>query len=114
MFVDSATITRALPRLKAGTSTQRAAIIGLGVLMKYRTGHHPKIDGVTKGTGAEEAGIKRGDILLKVDGFDAVSPQAVSRALIRHRIGEKVEVVVERKGESLTMQVEIKAFGDEN
>ena len=55
MFVDSATITRALPRLKAGTSTQRAAIIGLGVLMKYRAGHHPIIDGVTKGTGAEEA-----------------------------------------------------------
>ncbi len=114
MFVDSATITRALPRLKAGTSTQRAAIIGLGVLMKYRAGHHPIIDGVTKGTGAEEAGIKRGDILLKVDGFDAASPQAVSRALIRHRIGDKVEVVVERKGESLTMHVEIKAFGDEN
>jgi S1-C subfamily serine protease len=89
-------------------------MVGLGVMINYEKDHHPKINGVTKGTGAEEAGIKRGDILLKVDGFDASSSQAVSRALIRHRVGDKVEVVVERKGESLTMQVEIKAFGDEN
>lgn len=114
MFVDSATIARALPRLKDGASTQHAPIIGLGVQIKYEKGHHPKIDRVTAGTGAEEAGIKRGDILLKVDGFDAISPQAVTRALIRHHIGDKVEVVVERNGESLSMHVEIKAFGDEN
>ena len=51
---------------------------------------------------------------MKVDGLDATSPQVVSRVLIRHRIGDKVEVVVERHGESLTMHVEIKAFGDEH
>jgi S1-C subfamily serine protease len=113
MFVDSATINRALPRLKDGTNTERAPIIGLGVQLNYKKGRHPKIDSVTSGTGAEEAGIKSGDILLKVDGFDATSPQAVTRALIRRRIGDKVEVVVERRGETKTMQVEIKAFGDE-
>ena len=113
LFVDSATITRALPRLKEGTSTKHAAIVGLGVQLKYQEGGRPTITGVTKGTGAEEAGIQSGDVLLKVDGFDAASHQAVSRALIRHHAGDKVEVVVERAGQPVTMQVEIRAFGDE-
>ncbi len=114
LFVDSATITRALPRLKEGISTKRAPIIGLGVQLRYPDDGRPIIIGVTKGTGAEEAGIKRNDVLLKVDGFDAASQQAVSRALIRHRAGDQVEVVVERAGQTITMQVEIRAFGDEN
>lgn len=113
LFVDSASITRALPRLREGVSTKRAPIIGLGVQMKYAPGSRPTITGVTKGTGADEAGIKAGDVLLKVDGFDAASHQAVSRALIRRRAGDKVDVVVERGKETLTFAVEIRAFGDE-
>jgi S1-C subfamily serine protease len=113
LFVDSATITRALPRLKDGTSTKRAPIVGLGVQLKYLTEGRPTITGVTKDTGAAEAGIQAGDVLLKVDGFDAASHQAVSRALIRHHVGDKVEVVVERAGEQKTVAVEIRAFGDE-
>jgi S1-C subfamily serine protease len=113
LFVDSATIARALPRLSDGTSTKRAPIVGLGVQLKYLDGGRPTITGVTKGTGADEAGIKAGDILLKVDGFDTTSHMAVSRALIRHRAGDKIDVVVERAGKELTLPVEIRAFGDE-
>ena len=113
LFVDSATIARALPRLINGTSTKRAPIVGLGVQLKYPEGGRPTITGVTKGTGAADAGIQAGDILLKVDGFDAASQLAVSRALIRHRAGDKVEVLVERAGKELVLAVEIRAFGDE-
>ena len=113
LFVDSATIARALPRLSDGTSTKRAPIVGLGVQLKYPESGHPTIAGVTKGTGAAEAGIQAGDVLLKVDGFDAASQLAVSRALIRHRAGDKIDVVVQRAGKELTLPVEIRAFGDE-
>jgi len=113
LFVDSATITRALPRLKDGTSTKRAPIVGLGVQMKYVAGNRPIITGVTKGTGAEEAGVMSGDVLLKVDGFDAGSHMGVTRALVRHRAGDLVPVTLERDGKELTLQVEIRAFGDE-
>lgn len=113
LFVDSATIARALPRLSDGTSTKRAPIVGLGVQLKYQEGGRPIITGVTKGTGADEAGIKSGDILLKVDGFDASSPLAVSRALIRRQAGNKIDVIVERDAMELTLSVEIRAFGDE-
>jgi S1-C subfamily serine protease len=113
LFVDSATITRALPRMKDGTSTKRAPIVGLGVQMKYVEGNRPIITGVTKGTGAEAAGIKTGDVLLKVDGFDAGSHMGVTRALVRHQAGDKVPVTLERDGKELTLQVEIRAFGDE-
>jgi putative serine protease PepD len=113
LFVDSAAIVRALPRLKDGTNTKRAPIVGLGVQLKYPEGGRPTITGVTKGTGAADAGIQPGDILLKVDGFDAASHMAVSRALIRHRAGDKVDVLIERAGEQKTFAVEIRAFGDE-
>ena len=113
LFVDSATITRALPRLRDGTTTKRAPIIGLGVQLRYPDGGRPTITGVTTGTGADQAGIQAGDILLKVDGFDAASHMAVSRALIRHRAGDKIDVVIEREGKELTLPVEIRAFGDE-
>jgi serine protease Do len=113
LFVDSATVLRALPRLREGASTRRAPIIGLGVQMRYTEGMRPLITGVTAGTGAEAAGIKAGDVLVSVDGFDAGSHQAVSRALIRRQAGDRVEVVIERDGKAMTVQVEIKAFGDE-
>jgi S1-C subfamily serine protease len=113
LFVDSASIARALPRLREGTSTRRAPIVGLGVQLKYGPSGKPVITGVTPGTGAAEAGIKPGDVLLKVDGFDAASHRAVSRALIRHRAGDRVDVLLERDGAQMTLAVEIRAFNDE-
>jgi S1-C subfamily serine protease len=113
LFVDSATIIRALPALQRGESTKRAPIVGLGVQMNYKNGSRPTIKYVTKGTGAEEAGLMPGDVLIKIDGFDAANPLAVSRALVRRRAGDTVDVVIERGKETLTIAVEIRPFNDE-
>ena len=55
-------------------------------------------------------GIELGD---SVDGIEANSPLAITRALIRHRFGDIVPVVVERNGDQVTLQVEIRAFRDD-
>jgi S1-C subfamily serine protease len=113
LFVDSGAILRALPMLREGKTTRRAPIVGLGIQMSYRRGEHPLITGVTADTGAAMAGIMKDDILMSVDGIEAMSPIAVTRALIRHRIGDVVPVTVERNGDKVTVQVVIRAFSDD-
>ena len=81
--------------------------------MNSRRGEHPIIKEVTADTGAAIAGIMVDDILISVDGIEANSPLAITRALIRHRIGDIVPVVVERNGDQVTLQVEIRAFRDD-
>jgi S1-C subfamily serine protease len=113
LFVDSATLLRVLPGLAAGDSVKRAPIIGMGVTLAHRPGIKPLVTEVAAGTGAEAAGIKRGDVLLEVDGCDAVNQQAISRALLRHRQGDRIAVKVQRGMETLEVQVEIRSFADE-
>ena len=113
LFVDSAAILRALPKLREGKTSRRAPIVGLGISMNSRRGEHPIIKEVTADTGAAIAGIMVDDILISVDGIEANSPLAITRALIRHRIGDIVPVVVERNGDQVTLQVEIRAFRDD-
>jgi S1-C subfamily serine protease len=97
-----------------GKTTRRAPIIGLGIVMDFKNdGTHPRITQVTMGTGAEAAGIKPNDILLSVDGNDALSHVAITRSLIRHRAGDIVDVIVERDGKEIPVKVEIRAFKDE-
>jgi len=113
LFVDSAAILRALPKLRDGKTSRRAPIVGLGISMNSRRGEHPLITEVTADTGAAIAGIMVNDTLISVDGIEAISPVAVTRALIRHRIGDMVPVVVERNGDQVTLQVEIRAFRED-
>ena len=113
LFVDSATLLRVLPGLTAGDSVKRAPIIGMGVGLAHRPGIKPLVISVAPGTGAEAAGIQRGDVLLEVDGFDAVNQQAISRALLKHRQGDMVTVKIQRGMEILDLQIEIRSFADE-
>ena len=114
LFVDSSTMLRALPLLKQGMSTRRAPIVGLGVQLRPSADGHLAIQRVTKGTGADAAGLLPGDVLHKADGVDVTSILVLSRVLVRHRAGDRIEVQAQRAGEPLIVQVEIKAFGDEN
>lgn len=114
LFVDSSTMLRALPLLKQGMSTRKAPIVGLGVQLRPAADGHLDIVHVTKGTGAEAAGLKVGDSIRQADGVDVTSHLVLSRILVRHRAGDHIDVLVVRAGEPLTVPVEIKAFGDEN
>lgn len=113
LFVDSTTLLRVLPELTAGNSVKRAPVIGMGVGLSHRPGIKPLVISVAPGTGAEAAGIQRGDVLLEVDGFDAVNHQAISRALLKHRQGDKVPVKIQRGMEIIELQIEIRSFADE-
>ena len=114
LFVDSATVRQVLPQLIAGKGATHARTVGLGVRMQLdRASHLLEIKEVIPGTGAAIAGVMPGDLLARLDGIAVTRVIDVTRLLIRHRAGDRIEVVLRRLGEDTTLMVELKPFGDE-
>ena len=64
-----------------------------------------KLSGVTKGSPAEAAGIRAGDVLVGLGDHDVADLQAMTVALRAHKPGDLVDVRVLRGGEPLTLKV---------
>ena len=64
----------------------------------------PRVDQVVAGSAAERAGLKAGDLVVSVDGAPIVSFAEMQRA-ISTRPNERLSVVVERAGATLTIPV---------
>jgi serine protease Do len=62
----------------------------------------------TPGGGAEEAGIKKGDIVIKVDGRSVQTVSQLQQNVAVHRPGDKVKVTVLREGKEKEMAVTLK------
>ncbi len=67
---------------------------------------------VKKGSSADKAGVKAGDVLLRVGTRSVDELSDVSRALEKYDEGEKVEIEVLRKGSKKTVTVEIEEGED--
>jgi serine protease Do len=59
---------------------------------------------VTPGGPAAEAGFQAGDVVAAIDGKAVTDLHHFHDLLQRHRIGEPIEVTVQRKGETLTLR----------
>jgi S1-C subfamily serine protease len=57
----------------------------------------PSVKGFGESSGAAEAGVKRGDKLLSIDGSSISSYADIRIALLDKAVGDTVEVEVERK-----------------
>jgi len=66
-----------------------------------------KVAGVTPGSPAEKAGVKEGDVLLKIDGKDVASLQGFSGLLRELTPGQTVKVVLLRGGQEQTLDVTV-------
>lgn len=60
---------------------------------------------VIPGSSAEQAGLLRGDVILRVDGSDVSAPEDVARAVRRRDPGERIELTILRDGLELEMDV---------
>lgn len=65
------------------------------------------IDSVSKNSPAEEAGLKAGDVLVKIGEHDITSVSEFRYALYKYKPGEKVKVDVIRNGKTKTFTVEL-------
>jgi S1-C subfamily serine protease len=64
---------------------------------------------VESGAPADKAGIRRGDVLLEVDGQKITDTAQVRGIILSHRVGDKVMIKVFRDGRELEIMVELEA-----
>ncbi len=107
LAISGATIAEALPALRAGTSRKQLPRLTLGVVLQPRDGQLALLRTIS-GSGAEAAGLAADDVLLSVDGRPASSHEAVTRALLRHHVGDRVRVEFRRGGRPLAADVELR------
>jgi serine protease Do len=61
------------------------------------------VTAVSPNTPASLAGLKAGDIIVKIDGQVVNADTPFVNALMRHKVGDRVTLVVNRGGKELTL-----------
>ena len=77
----------------------------LGVVTEKDNG--AKITEITKGSAAEKAGLKEGDIITKVDETKIDDPEDLSRAVGNYKPGEKITITFLRDKKEQKLSVEL-------
>jgi Zn-dependent M28 family amino/carboxypeptidase len=81
--------------------------VTLGVIPDYmHDGKGMLVSGVREGRPADKAGIKDGDIVIKMGELDIPDMMGYMKALAEFKKGDKVKVIVLREGEELEVEVE--------
>jgi serine protease Do len=66
------------------------------------------VNGLTEGGAAEEAGIREGDVIIKVNGIEVASTPELQEQVSRHRPGDKINVVLMRGGSQKDVTVTLR------
>ena len=69
------------------------------------------VQDVTPDSAAERGGLQRGDVITELAGEQVTSSEDVARIVRSRRPGDRVDVVVERDGDPLTLQVTLDTRG---
>ena len=64
-------------------------------------------DAVVKGSPAEKAGIKEGDILLTINDQQITSDQPLASLVAQYKVGDEVTIKLQRDGKELTLKAEL-------
>jgi S1-C subfamily serine protease len=67
------------------------------------------VSSLSSGSGAAKAGIRQGDVIVKIQGQSVTSSEDVINAVRRHAPGDTISVTVNRKGTEKTFQVTLRA-----
>jgi S1-C subfamily serine protease len=77
----------------------------LGVQLDQGEMEKAVIDTVVPDGPAEKAGLKAGDVVLKVGDTEVKGPQALVEAMHKTKPGDKLDVVIQRDGKEQTIKV---------
>lgn len=95
------------PTAERQTTTSARFSVGLGLMPDYTfNGTGVRADGVSSGRAAEKAGMKAGDILIKIGNFNTNTLEEYMQALSKFRKGDKTKIVFKRGEETLEAEVE--------
>jgi hypothetical protein len=80
--------------------------VTLGVIPDYLyDGQGMRIDGVKEGRPAHNAGIEKGDVVLKMGELEIVDMMSYMKGLSQFKEGDVISVIIERKGKQITKSV---------
>lgn len=77
---------------------------GFGV-EKARKGEGVMVHAVKEGSPAEKAGIKKGDVIVSLDGRDVEDPYVVAKEIAEEPAGKKVLMKIVREGKPLDIEL---------
>ncbi|WP_337994799.1 M28 family peptidase [Polaribacter ponticola] len=81
--------------------------VGLGVIPDYMfDGKGMRIDGVSEEKPAQRAGLQKGDIVIKLGNNEVINMMTYMKALAIFKEGDKTKVVVQRKNEKVTTEIQ--------
>ena len=91
----------------------------LGIMIRDMTGSLAKdinvkftpgvyVDSLVQGGAASEAGIKAGDIIIKIDNVKVETSPELQEIVAKHRPGEKLSVIVLRNNQEKQISVTLK------
>jgi regulator of sigma E protease len=82
-----------------------AIVIFAGVYLAYGRAYIPaEVQGMMPGSAAEQAGLKVGDVIIRIDGETVYDFEDIPR-LVQFRKGDEIEVVVNRQGSDVSYAV---------
>jgi putative serine protease PepD len=106
--VPSNTVRQVVPRLKNGQSIARPY---LGVETSSPTtpgvAGGAEVASVVTGGPADQAGLTQGDIINEIDGQPVDGSDDVARIISAHRVGDDVNIRIDRSGQELTLGVRL-------
>jgi len=81
--------------------------VGLGVVPDYLfSGEGMRIDGISEGKAAQNAGLQKGDVVIKMGDSTVVDMMSYMRVLATFDAGDKTTVIIEREGEEVLKDIE--------
>jgi len=109
----SLTRRRALPGIISARSREIPASGGaaLGIILKEKS-KELEIDQVNEKSGAQQAGLQSGDVILSVDGNKVSKLPELSAMLKDKKAGTTVKVTFRRQGKEQTVEVRLLARGE--
>ncbi|NDC41217.1 MAG: PDZ domain-containing protein [Chitinophagia bacterium] len=66
-----------------------------------------RVDGITDGRPAAKAGVKQGDIIVKLGDINIQGMQSYMEALSKFTPGDKTKVIVKRDGKEVALPIEL-------
>ncbi|MBC7382868.1 MAG: M28 family peptidase [Bacteroidia bacterium] len=95
-------------KTKESTDNRTEFKVTLGIMPDYMfEGNGVRVDGVTDGRPAALAGLKRGDIIIRLDKFDTGGMEAYMQALSKLEKGLQTKVTILRNGNEMVLDIKL-------
>jgi S1-C subfamily serine protease len=99
-------ISQAKPIIEALRDGNRPAYLGVTIDIESDE-RGALIKGVAPGAPADRSGLRSGDVIVSIGGRTVESWEQLRPAIRENKPGSKVEVIVDRNGKRVTVQVEL-------